>query len=268
MKLNSFRYWFLLLAILIVLGSCKKRDKVPDGYPNRHEMAVIIADLLVAESTMSNDHDYYKFREQRSGGFYKYVLSKHNLTKEKFDTILNWYSLHPRTYQEVYDEVIAILTERDAKLKSDISRPDAEEMDLPELPQQLELWNGAVSYELPSDSVDQQLPFVFSVDSLKDGMLRLSAQYTFKKEDVGLKYEMMMIVFKSDSGVDTARVEVQKSFTRKIAVLTYEIPSAVSIDSVAGFLLSSTKKNKPSVIVDDVKLQYSNNFDKEIVEEQ
>jgi hypothetical protein len=250
------------------MGSCKKRDKVPDGYPNRHEMAIIIADLLVAESTMSNDHDYYKYREQRSGGFYKYVLSKHNLTKEKFDTILNWYSLHPRTYQEVYDEVIAILTERDAKLRSDISRPDAHEMDLPEIPQQLELWSGPAAYNLPSDSLDQQLPFAFSVDSLKDGMLRLSAQYTFKKEDVGLKYEMMLILSKSDGGADTARMEIPKSFTRKITVLSYEIPSSVSIDSVSGFLLLNNEKNKPSVIIDDAKLQFNNKLAKEILEEQ
>jgi hypothetical protein len=253
--------------MMIVLGSCKKRDKVPDGYPNRHEMALILADLLVAESTMSNDHDYYKYREQRSGGFYKYVLSKHNLSKEQFDTILNWYSLHPKTYQEVYDEVIAILTERDVKLRSDISKPDALEMDLTELPQQVELWSDSVSFNLPLDSVDQQIPFTFKTDSLRDGILRLSAQYTFKKEDVGLKYEMMMVVALSDGKQDTVKVEIPKSFTRKISLLTYDIASPASVTSVSGFLLLSNSKKRPGVLIEDVKLQFYNNQAKGILEE-
>ena len=56
--------------------------------------------------------------------YYRDVLVKHNLTKDKFDTIISWYTAHPKLYLEVYDDVISMLSEKEAEESNLIEKKD------------------------------------------------------------------------------------------------------------------------------------------------
>ena len=45
------------------------------------------------------------------------VFKKHGITKEQYESSMNWYSANPQTLNHLYDEVITELTTRQLKEK-------------------------------------------------------------------------------------------------------------------------------------------------------
>lgn len=100
----------LLIPLLILLFSCK--DKQPeDNYIPKPLMAEVIAEMELAQA-------FYKFQpiDQRFdiGFMFKEIYKKHKISSEEFNKSLKGYSQNPNDIDEIYNDVITILSEKQA----------------------------------------------------------------------------------------------------------------------------------------------------------
>lgn len=245
----------VLCITLSLVIACK--GKVPSQYPDQAEMTELLVDLQMAEATMSNSPNTNANTEKQSQGYYKYVLDKHHLTKNDFDSALIWYAAHPVIYQKVYDDVIAILSEQEAQNKSFVSKEDEKEKLFAAKMKVLSLWKDSSSYKYPiADSIDHRLPFSIKTDSLKLGDVKLSASFKFKKEDETKKNEMVLITLFSDQKRDTFRFEIKKSFSESSAFMSAPVDSNRFLVGLKGYLLYHDSIAKSFVDVNGIHLDF------------
>jgi len=253
-----FRYTFLVPIVFLVLA-CSTRPKVPREFPNEKEMAELLADIYIAEGAINNSGYYHGKSDNKIPGYYRFVLDKHSLTKQEFDTIVSWYTAHPQLFKEVYEDVISILSEQEAQLASDLSKIEDEAEMIPELAKEKDLWKGRRYYKLPlseKDSIDIRIPFTIAIDSLEGGMYSIQANYKFKKEDVLEEAKLRMIACYADSTRDTIDSKINKSFNGAIGSKSYNAKVDKKLVSIEGLLFDHDTSKVAEVEIRGVKLNY------------
>lgn len=256
--MKGFRFLIVVIFIgILVFPGCKK-FKVPAGFPDPDEMAEIIAELHLVESTMNFGSNFAHSNERNNPGYYRGVLEKFGLTSVQFDTIRKWYVENPVIYQYVYDRAIVILSKREAEARIAMESENEHELN-----KQAELrkrrsniWQGETRFVIgASDTIDKRLPYRIATDSLEiNGTLRLMAFFKFLKEDVSRSPRMMLSVFYADSTADTVYQEITYSFHKKGTVLDVNLKNDVKAMEVYGFLLLQDSVFSASVEVEDVSL--------------
>lgn len=88
------------LAAALLLSACVRR---PDGVLSDKEMVPVVADLELAEASMGTTQTYA--RDERSDALLEYVLRKHGVTREQFDSTMSWYGHNSDIYYEMLDKV-------------------------------------------------------------------------------------------------------------------------------------------------------------------
>ncbi len=252
----------VVVVLFFIFHGCNPRQGVPRNFPDRDEMAHILADLYLAENIMDHGNRgmYNMAKEDKIPGYYKDVLEKHQLTTVEFDTIRKWYAAHPYLFQTVYDKTIVILSQREATLKKQI----AAEEEVQKTTGIKDLWEGPreMSTQL-NDTTDTRLPFSFVIDSLKEGNIRLTALYKLLKEDMTRQARMVMVTHYADSTSDTVSYELPLSFQKKPASLTQSLDTSKIGVALSGFLFDHDTTAVSSVEVTDIRLQHlpqSNRF--------
>lgn len=260
MKGSQFILVLVFISILVFPG-CKKY-KVPYGFPDVDEMAQIIAELHMVESSMNYGASYTYTPERNNPGYYRSILEKHGLTSEKFDTIRKWYVDNPVIYQYVYDRVIVILSKREAEIRISIEREKAQEQQKQEEMRKRpsNLWHGETSYVVGiTDTIDKRLPFRFLTDTLLiEGSLKLTAFYKFLREDISRSPQMMLSVLYNDSTADTVYQEIPHSFHNKGAILSIDLKKNVKAIEIFGYLLLQDSLFSASVEVENISLMVVN----------
>ncbi len=106
------RLWGLIMAaaalIGALLGGCRKQ---PDGVLSQEEMALVVADLHMADGVTALNYSQYPTDSARQA-LKQSVLAARGVTQQQLDTSFMWYGNHLDKYMEVCDRVIEILQER------------------------------------------------------------------------------------------------------------------------------------------------------------
>lgn len=221
-------------------------------------MTKLLVELHIAEATLSQSSNRSIGGDTQILGSYKFVLDKHQLTKAEFDSALLWYSGHPVIYQRVYDDVIAILSEKEALNTSLVSKAKNEAKTKEEALKPINIWKGPSSYQAPlSENIDKQIPFSFPVDSLTNGEFQLRATYKFKGGIRTLKNEMMLIALYMNKTSDTTRIQIRNSPVGTAPmILRLVVPSEKSVTDIKGYLLLHDVKKNSDIDVSDVHLDF------------
>ncbi len=246
----------VFFAGVFFFGACSPREKIPGEFPDKDEMAEILADLYISESVLSNRSFKVDSEnaEDIAPAYYKDVLEKYNLTTEDFDTIRKWYVAHPFHYQDVYNKVILLITQREAELNK-LIKSASEVRD--SLPGVKDLWKLERKMSVNvKDSADRRLPFSFPIDSLMGGRIRLSGFYRFLRPDMSKNATSEMITLYADSTADTVSVSLTKSFERKPVTLVNDIDSANPVIEVSGFLFKHDTTTTSAVEFSSIRLEY------------
>lgn len=251
-------YLFLSLALLFFLFTGCKKERVPGNVLDLKKMALLLAEMHIAEGTFNESRTFYSSDNPQLAGYYKSILDKHGLSRQEFDRSLAWYTQHPKLYLKVYDQVIAILSEGEAGVVSEISKSEAIRDSLKAVESGVvDLWNGKKMYVFPSrDTTDHRVPFRVQIDSVTGGIYTLKAYYTFKKEDISSKNNMCLITCYADSTRDSVLVDVKKTFSKRAFNATLEAHAKNPVVAIEGFLLLNHSKNKPHVKIESVQLQF------------
>nr|WP_321405928.1 DUF4296 domain-containing protein [uncultured Carboxylicivirga sp.] len=248
---------FVLIFLTTILA-CTPSPKRPKFIPDSKEMSELLADVYIVEATMSQSGRRINKDDDKNIGYYKGVLDEYGLTKLEFDSAISWYSSHPDLFSEVYDDVITILSKKDALLKKDMSEQNQEKKDaIDEIPNIKDLWETTRNYTLPiaeNDSTNVSFPFTVKVDSIASGILRLNAGYTFiKGNELDSAYLRMWLCY-SDSTTDTVQYLIKKSFKKQIGNVSQLIPEGKVLVTVEGLLFDHDTTKVSNVEIDDVKM--------------
>ncbi|MCU4176530.1 DUF4296 domain-containing protein [Carboxylicivirga sp. N1Y90] len=251
---------YLVLSLFVVLVSCSDYEGKADFIPDEDDMALLLADVYEVEAAISQAGRSINKEDSSFVGYYRQVLNGHGLTKLEFDSAVSWYSANPLIFADVYDEVISILSERDAFLKQEMSKERDQKSDEMALMRDVEdLWKGKRKYKLPfdeGDSTDVFLPFEFELDSLKNGILRLHARYKFGKANELDSASMKMITLFADSTRDTLVYHIPKSFKSAAGSLALPLKDQRSLISIEGLLFEHDTAKVSDVEINEVKLTF------------
>lgn len=102
--------------VALWLWSCGEEEVIPEGIIPETQLVQLLADMEVAQAqvkyTMANQNNGL----QANMHYYEEVLGNYQLNQEEFNRNLAYYSHQPGKMQEIYIRVIAILSEKQAKL--------------------------------------------------------------------------------------------------------------------------------------------------------
>ncbi|MDG5800517.1 DUF4296 domain-containing protein [Marinilabiliaceae bacterium ANBcel2] len=250
----------IILSIFITIQFGCNRYRTPPEFPNPDEMAEIIVDLQILESTLSHATEIRRSHNDNIENLYKDILYKHNLTAKEFDTIRRWYVNHPEIYQRVYEKAITKLSEREAEARIAIQREEeeAEKARLEAIEEVLaNLWQDSTSIDIsPGDTTDKKVPFHIEVDTLNlQEAVTLSATYRFLKEDISSLPQMMLSANYNDSVADTIYTKVPHSFRKNPVSLTLNLKEDTFPQYLSGYLLLQDSIEDVSVEIRDIKLE-------------
>jgi hypothetical protein len=256
--MKGIHFFFVLgFVSLLVFPGCDKY-RVPKDFPDADEMAEIIAELHIVESSMNFGTSYANTPEKNNPGYYRFILEKHGLTSEKFDTIRKWYVDNPEIYQYVYNQAIVILSKREAEISVAVEyQREQEKLKQAELRKRpSNLWLNESRIALATtDTIDKRLPFKFATDSLDlSGTLRLKAFYKFLLEDASLSPRLMLSVLYNDSTADTVYLKIPHSFHKKGAELDLNLKKDFKALEVYGYLLLQDTAYSSSVEIENISL--------------
>ncbi|WP_439185271.1 DUF4296 domain-containing protein [Carboxylicivirga taeanensis] len=254
------RYFFYTLLLVFLISSCSTRPKVPADLPDEDEMALVLADIYHLESVLGQTRlSYNTSQEDKLSGYYRYVLEKHHISKAEFDTAMVWYSANPTVLADVYDEVIEILSRRDAELKNKMNKEKEIQNTMPKVAGRVDLWNDTTAFQIPfneADSLDNRVPFSIDVDSLSGGIIRLYASYLYKEGGYLDSAKMKMIAVYADSTMDTVSYKIHKSFKQVSGNISHKVERNQALININGFLLEHDTSKQTVVNICDVKLNF------------
>lgn len=95
-----------MLAALLTACS-----KTPDGVISEGDMAELLADMTEGDAVVELNRSDYADDESRKA-LKQSILLKHGYTQADFDRSLMWYGHNLDVYDEVYDDVVSILEDR------------------------------------------------------------------------------------------------------------------------------------------------------------
>lgn len=100
-----------------LLGGCRKQ---PDGVLSQEDMALVVADLHIADGVTSLNYSEFPTDSARQA-LKQSVLAAHGVSQQQLDTSFMWYGAHLDKYMEVCDRVIEILEERQSNIAAGAS---------------------------------------------------------------------------------------------------------------------------------------------------
>lgn len=258
---------------LVAGGACAIYLAVRPNVPNEKKMARIMADLYMADAILQEVSTKGP-KDKTIENTYHTVLDHYGLTKAQYDSVLAWYSHHPDKMSSVYERTIAILSQREEKVKAIANLTDS-------IASAIEAQNDSitVTYPLPksvvlpldekADSLKKNLfpnskryeSFAFNIelDSLKGGRLHLSQRYSITKTlDTETTAFARLIVSYADTTEtrDSVRLETNRRITQRISELRAQLkPDAVAV-GVKVVLFEDKRLKDMRVAMREIKLTY------------
>lgn len=152
------RFTLLIFVLFLTFSVACSNRKNPLDTRNiipEKEMASIITDLYITDGllTMPNIINLYSHLDTLS--CYKEVLKKHGYTKENMDKTLKYYFVkNPRQLIKIYDQVLAILSEMEARYEKEMVIIQSKS---------LNYWTGDNFYSFPDPSGNNSTDFDITV---------------------------------------------------------------------------------------------------------
>ncbi len=257
------KYIGIVFIVLICLQACDNKKAKSFVVPSTKEMAIIIADIHVAEATMKEKSSSILAKEQ-IGGF-NYTLKKYGLEKEEFDSAIAYYSAQPAVYQQIYEDVLVILTEKEMSaraLNDDSIKASIQSKDTLNVGERSIWKNDSLLIDSSQDSSKLQATFSHKVDSIFGGKIVLRAKYKFRSIKLAdAKYKMRLFAIYSDSTKDSSEVAIAytnlpKEFTTEISL------KSIQLKEVSGTLITSESTKPYKVEITGINLDWKKSVSK------
>jgi hypothetical protein len=147
---------FFLTAIvflLLIAGSCSGEEEKPknqDLIPQK-ELVNILADIYVADGLLTLPQVSAEYSGLDSVALYDHIIELNGYSKQDLDNTIRYYVIRkPKKLIEIYDQVLAILSERESIISREASLLKEKEKTL---------WPGEKFYSFPDPQAIDSLDF-------------------------------------------------------------------------------------------------------------
>jgi hypothetical protein len=197
------RFAFILLIILSILtGSCTSRKNKLDKknlIPEK-ELISLLTDIHIADGLLELPSVNKWASALDSISSYYQVIEKHGYTKETMDKTMKYYFLkEPKKLNKIYDQVLGILSEMEARAGKDFSL---------EKTRISNLWKGKDFYASPSLSDYDSTKFDMTL--YKKGVYTLSFTATVFPDDQSVRTSATGMISSPDS-IETVSNKYEKT---------------------------------------------------------
>jgi len=123
------RYLFLcqntflsLVALLIIINSCSEVKDKPTSLSiiPRDTMIHVMADIHLVDAVLINALNKRRIVVNTVPSYYVDILERYNISKKRFDVSLRYYCDNLDKFDEMYDEVIEILSTKQAEYETEM----------------------------------------------------------------------------------------------------------------------------------------------------
>jgi hypothetical protein len=105
-----------IALLLSVFSSCTYMgDEKPKNVLSKDTMAVVLADVHMAEALLFVRNIYGDQGNQTVGSHYEYIYKIHHITRQQWEISYKYYSEHPAELSKIYDEVLNILNKKEVE---------------------------------------------------------------------------------------------------------------------------------------------------------
>ena len=102
---------YLIPLFLILLLSCSNNKQEIDSILSKPIMAEVLAEMELAQAA----YKYQNISQRFDVNFtFDEIYKKNKITKEDFEKSLKFYSTSPKVMDEIYNETIILLTQKQA----------------------------------------------------------------------------------------------------------------------------------------------------------
>jgi len=105
------KFILYIFSIFVIFNSCSTKIENPEIIIPADSLAIILADVHLADATLSvimNKRKFTKINE-----YYSSVLKKHNISRARLDSSISYYSSRGEEFENIYEEVMFILSEKE-----------------------------------------------------------------------------------------------------------------------------------------------------------
>ena len=248
-KLNKLFIGFVV-AFCFGFSACKK--KMPNDVLSKGEMEDVLVDYHMAKAMGEN----LPYSEQYKQTLYvDYVFKKHDITKEAFNSSLEWYSRHTEDFVKIYEKVNKRLNSQRDEIK-DLLASSNEEHQQSETGDTVNVWHKQKIYKLTQSIATNKFYFTIYPDSnYKDRdilLWKIRCTFISAKEHTQDAVMSLSIRYLNDSVISETRNISQSG----IYNIRLQNDSAQKIREIKGFVYYNHLSHylEDALIVDKIEL--------------
>ena len=241
--------------------------------PSERKMARILADIYMADAILQETVNRGP-KDKTIENLYHTVLGHYGLTKVEYDTVVAWYSRHPHKMSSVYERAIAILSEREERIKAVAALTDSIEAAVKArndsitvtfpLPKTVTLPLAAEADSLkkhlaPNPKRYDSFAIDIDLDSLIGGHIDLKQRYTVGKaqEKATQAYARIIVSYADTTETrDSVRLETARRVTQRVVEIRSNLKPGVEAVSAKVVLFDAKGLKDMNVTMKEVALTY------------
>jgi len=191
LRLCAFTPFVILIMFSLIAGSCsgrknklEKQDLIPEK-----ELVSLLVDIHIADGLLTLPKISAWTTSLDSITSYYHVIENHGYTKDAMDRTMRYYFIKkPKKLNEIYDQVLGILSEMESRVEKE---------SVLEIARISNLWRGKDFYSLPDIPGNDSTTFAFTVDA--PGTYLLSFSITLFPDDQSLNPRANVYLCSPDS---------------------------------------------------------------------
>jgi hypothetical protein len=197
---NSITKWILKSLVLLFISvllcsSCKSRESKIRLIPSS-DLVDLLTELYVADGLLAYPPVRARFSTKDSTSNYVDIIKRHGFTKERMDYTIRYY-FEKRTdkFENIYDQVLTRLNEKQALLEKEIP---------PVVITSPNLWNGRESIGVPESGINDKAWFSIPVKDTGNYVLDFNA--TVYSDDQSINPKVTVFFWHTDSSKTEFRI--------------------------------------------------------------
>ena len=229
------RFNHMLLVVFIpvtLLYSCNSRDIKNKLIPEK-DLVDVLTEIYVADGLLIFPKIRGFFASKDSIINYIDIINRHGFTKERMDKTMQYYfDKNPKKLENIYDQVLTKLSEKQALLEKEIGfrnqNPD-------------NLWNKSFFIEVPESVADKNVWFSVSVRDTGNYILEFTS--TIFRDDNSKNPKVTVFFWRADSSKTENRINWEEiTFPKDGKSHSYSLSkrnSDTTFTHIGGWLLDS-----------------------------
>jgi len=110
--LGSFFFFLFFLFLSCSPSTENAVGNMPTEIIQPDSLVIILTQIHIAEAILHELKTDTKHKEKTAQNYYSEIFAKHGITLDQYEKSIEYYQQHPEIYQDIYEEVITQLSQK------------------------------------------------------------------------------------------------------------------------------------------------------------